>query len=86
MSSDAEAAPETPAEKVTLRGPLMVLKMIASSVTAEVFTVSKLKVLCKLALDNLQNVDKASQLEDIRTAGEPNLCYIMTCEVVSIYS
>jgi hypothetical protein len=61
-------------ENIALRGPLMVLKMIASSassakLTEQVFSTPKIKVLCKLALDNLSTVSKPSDLEDIRTAG-----------------
>mmetsp|Transcript_3353 Transcript_3353/g.6087 ORF Transcript_3353/g.6087 Transcript_3353/m.6087 type:complete len:1404 (+) Transcript_3353:47-4258(+) len=60
-------------EKVPLRGPLMVLKMIASSVDVaklsnQVFPTAKVKVLCKLALENVQSVDTPSAMDDIRVA------------------
>lgn len=63
-----------------LRGPLLVLKMIASSsgsvsssfssLAQQVFPISKIKLLCKLALDDIKSVTTPSQLDDIRTAGE----------------
>jgi hypothetical protein len=65
----------TEKDSVPLRGPLMVLKMVANSVSTaklsdQVFPTSKVKVLCKLALDNLQGVCTSTELDDIRVAGE----------------
>jgi hypothetical protein len=86
-STDTEVAKET----ISLRGPLLVLKMIASSVTSssksaeQVFPAAKIKVLCKLVLDNLQAVSTPSELDDIRTAGEENLLFRL-CVLVLLSS
>ena len=74
---------EPPSSSLALRGPLLVLKMIASSssaatpasaaatssLTAQVFPTPKIKVLCKLALEDLKQVTSPAQLDDIRTGG-----------------
>ena len=63
---------ESCSQKIPLRGPLLILKMISNSVSSSnlahhIFPSNKIKVLCKLALDNLQQVSRVDQLDDIRT-------------------